>query len=270
MPDKKQIPFLIQLLDDASIRDSVMKELAAYGASLEREILALHLDVSEQQALLIRPLLTGEYASWLQSEWNHRRDEDNDKRRLEYALDVIAQFQFGRLYPKRLKMLLDNLADEFVARYTTRDALDLAEFLFQGYALQGVPQEEYYNPLNSNLVYVIEQRKGIPISLACVYILVGDRLGLKIEGCNFPGHFLAIANGKTLIDCFNGGLVIDREALASINAQVTLSDLLKLQCNTAAILARVLRNLITAYQQVGDDSTANAMGDLLYDVESKM
>jgi regulator of sirC expression with transglutaminase-like and TPR domain len=88
---------------------------------------------------------------------------------------------------------------------------------------------------------------------------------LKIEGCNFPGHFLAVASTKkqkVIVDCFNGGTFINEESLAAVNAQVTRQDILRLQCDATAIIVRVLRNLANAYQQNGEEANAQLMIEL--------
>jgi regulator of sirC expression with transglutaminase-like and TPR domain len=274
MPNINQLPSLIQLLEDETIRSYVMKQLAAFGPSVEDELRQQHIVLNGEHARLIRSLLDQPYREWVERSWGSWCEKKTDKAQLETGLDILAQFQLGCLYPMRVGVLLDRLADEYDARYAQRDALDLSEFLFQGYGqgygLHGADQEDFYNPMNSNLVHVIEQRRGIPISLACVYILVGSRLGLTIEGCNFPGHFLAVASTnrrKVIVDCFNGGTFINDESLASVNAQITSRDILSMRCSVPMIIARILRNLITAYQHAGDDANANTMSTLLHSVE---
>lgn len=265
IPNISQLPSLIRLLEDESIRDAVMRELASFGPSLEEEIERQTIPLSAANALLLRPLFA-QYPSWLKDNWTGWQLKKSDNEQLEAALDLLARFQYGRLYPVSLRTLLDNLADEYDARYTRRDALDLSEFLFQVYALRGVDEDDFYNPLNSNLVYVIKQKRGIPISLACVYILVGDRLELNIEGCNFPGHFLAVAStrqDKVLVDCYNGGRTISKETLANANAKLSGFDILRLKCTAGMIVARVLHNLVAEYESTGDVESASIMNELL-------
>ncbi len=265
MPNISQLSSLIRLLEDVSIRDTVMNELASFGPSLEKEIERQGIPLSAVNALLLRPLFA-HYPSWLKDSWTSWLLKKSDNEQLETALDLLARFQYGRLYPVSLRTLLDNLADEYDSRYARRDALDLSEFLFQGYALRGVDEDDFYNPLNSNLVYVIEQKRGIPISLACVYILVGDRLELKIEGCNFPGHFLAVAStrqDKVLVDCYNGGRTISKETLANAKAKLSGFDILRLKCTAGMIVARVLHNLVAEYESTGDVESASIMNELL-------
>lgn len=252
--DKTQLRYLIRLLEDQSIRTDVLQSLSSFSGDLEQEIERQQITVTAEQAFLIRPLLDRQYREWLIGVWKSWETKRSDKQRLETALDLLAQFQLGRLYPVKLRTLLDNLADEYDARYAQRDALDLSEFLFQGFGLHGV----------------IEHRRGIPISLACIYILVGERLGLSIEGCNFPGHFLAIARTrrqKVIVDCFNGGTFINEESLASVQAKITHEEILRMQCAAPVIVARVLRNLVTAYQHAGDEPGASTMSELLHTIE---
>ena len=122
--------------------------------------------------------------------------------------------------------------------------------------------------MNSSLVYVIERRRGIPISLVAIYMLVGRRLGLTIEGCNFPGHFLALArevDTTFVIDCYNGGLVIDNAILSRYfdPVTVTVEDLLRLRATTPMIVSRVLRNLLNAYRATAQSKDLELIEELL-------
>jgi regulator of sirC expression with transglutaminase-like and TPR domain len=43
---------------------------------------------------------------------------------------------------------------------------------------------------------VIESRRGIPISLAVLWLEMAQGLGLNAQGVGFPGHFLVKVNLK--------------------------------------------------------------------------
>lgn len=248
---RTQLPSLLGLLEDESIRPSVMNALGAFGPTLEEDIRLLQIPLSAQQALLVRSLLDEQYEARVVGQFTQWMQEDKEDERLERFQRLVAEFQFGKLYPAQLRSLLDALADEYDARYAVRDPLLLAEFLFQGYALRGVAEDDYYNPLNSNLIYVIEQRRGIPISLACIYILVGRRLDIRIEGCNMPGHFLAMFRKhrrNVYVDCYRAGTVLDVDTVRTMYSALTRRELATLQCDDFVIAARVLRNLAFAYE----------------------
>jgi regulator of sirC expression with transglutaminase-like and TPR domain len=162
-----------------------------------------------------------------------------------------------------LKDLLGGLAQEYSAKTPRSDEISLARFLFKEKGFRG-SESDYYNPANSNLVYVIEKKRGIPISLACVYMLVGRRLGLEIEGCGFPGHFLARirSGGRMLLaDCFNGGRLL-ADSDMELSSSEAVREILRTRMSPERIVARVLNNLIRAYQLAESAENGQLMADL--------
>lgn len=122
----------------------------------------------------------------------------------------------------------------------------------------------FLDPRNSFLNDVLERKLGIPISLSILYMEIGRRLGLSIEGISFPGHFLIklpADDGDIVLDPFAGGVSLDesdlKRRLQHVNhahsSQFTnsLADLLQAASNRA-ILARILRNLKSIYSNSGD------------------
>jgi len=275
MAGPNQLLSLIKLLDDESdvVREEVMRGFTTFGPSLADEIKRQHLSLTDAQRRLLQPLLDASGREWLRQVWQSWFTIESDKKRLETALAILADFLSSRIHPLTLEAALDQLAQRFTSQGAQVNAIELASFLFYQQGLKGAPPDDYYNPQNSNLIYVIEQKRGIPISLTCLYILVGHRVGLAIEGCNFPGHFLAIApvrQRRVLVDCFNGGRLIQEKDLARIKADITIEDILRLQCQSAVIIARILRNLRHAYQQAGKDQDAQLMSELLLPLQEEI
>ncbi|MCI0707443.1 MAG: transglutaminase-like domain-containing protein [Ignavibacteriae bacterium] len=275
MPNPKNLPHLLKLLDDDSpvVQENVLKELSSFGPSLKRELAKLNIPVSDDLQQKMTNLLEEYNGRWLREAWHSWFDLENDKEKLEIAMGLLAEYQYGRGYPVQLKTLLDELAEEFRETAKKQDALTLAHFLFKVRRLKGA-DADYYNPINSNLIYVIEEKRGIPISLACVYILVGKRLQYDVEGINFPGHFLARAvtsKRSFIVDCYNGGRCLGEQEAVSWNngPPVPIKDLLPLECDAHTIIARVLRNLINAYQQEGNVNNVELMTELLEMMENE-
>lgn len=74
---------------------------------------------------------------------------------------------------------------------------------------------DYYDPNNSYLHRVITTRRGIPISLAVIYMELAQQIDLDIKGISFPGHFLmklSVPSGEIILDPFNGSS-LSREEL---------------------------------------------------------
>jgi hypothetical protein len=259
MPDPRQLPYLLRLLDDDSpdVRGAVLDQFAAYGDSLEEYLRGVSLPEHPRLRRLIQSLVREGRRRRLAAGWAGLAAIRGDKPRLEAGQDLISRFLRADSSGETLGHALDALAGEFRSGLYEKDALALSEFLFQIKGLAGA-REAYYNPVNSDLMHVITKGEGLPISLACIYMLVAHRLGMSVEGCNLPGHFLALAlhgGRKFVIDCFNGGIVLLDSDLArlSSSAPVKTADLAALECDAGVILARVLRNLNAAFRRSEDE-----------------
>lgn len=169
-----------------------------------------------------------------------------------------------------LAPLLDGLAEEFRKSGEPMRPTALARYLFTERGFRGA-DADFYNPDNSDLVRVIEKGHGIPISLACIFMLVGHRLGFDISGCDVPEHFLtrATEGGEdAVIDCFDGGRALDADRLAQLEKKYApeFSRLVKSRAAPEAIVARVLRNLINAYHLAGERQASQFMWSLAEDL----
>ncbi len=118
--------------------------------------------------------------------------------------------------------------------------------------------DAYYDPRNSYLNEVLARRTGIPITLSIVYLEVGRRVGLRLQGVSFPGHFLVtlrLNRGQLVLDPFTGGASqsLDdlRGRLARLVpgervAEIDVAELLE-TATPRQIVARMLRNLKAIY-----------------------
>lgn len=92
----------------------------------------------------------------------------------------------------------------------TLDALN--EVLFEQLGFRG-NEEDFFNPANSYINRVMDLRRGIPISLSAVYMMVSRRLGLPVVGIGMPSHFLCryqTAVAEVYIDPFHRGRFLSR------------------------------------------------------------
>jgi regulator of sirC expression with transglutaminase-like and TPR domain len=176
---------------------------------------------------------------------------------------LIAQSACPHLDVRACLARIDALAQRLSAQVPedsseTQRILALNRFLFeqQGFAPN---VEDYYDPRNSLLNEVLERRVGIPITLSILYIEVGRRIGLALEGVSFPGHFLVkcrLRDGTAILDPFCGGVSLSlndlqqrlREVRGGEVSRAIVAGLL-VSANKKEILARVLRNLKAIYLQ---------------------
>ncbi|HVC12801.1 MAG TPA: tetratricopeptide repeat protein [Burkholderiales bacterium] len=138
----------------------------------------------------------------------------------------------------------------------------LNRFLFDDLGYWG-NTDDYYDPRNSYLNEVMDRKTGIPITLSILYMEIGRRIGLPLEGVSFPGHFLVrlrLRGTLLVLDPFLGGapqsdgelrerleLVIPAGATGGLPvSQLPLEQFLE-PAGNRQILARVLRNLKGIY-----------------------
>ena len=188
---------------------------------------------------------------------------------LAHACLLIAQDAYPNLPVERYLGDIERMAMRLRGRMPQTSAPEervaaLNQFLFEDLGFRG-NTEEYYDPRNSYLNDVIDRKVGIPISLSVVYMAVGRRVGLPLEGVSFPGHFLVrlrMRQGVLVLDPFAGGAPqseadlrdrLQRVIPPGATDRVPLSELPLDQFIEAAtnrqILARVLRNLKTIYRE---------------------
>jgi regulator of sirC expression with transglutaminase-like and TPR domain len=185
----------------------------------------------------------------------------------------IAQDDFPQLDTQAVLAEIDALAVKLKQRFPV-DAVPvqrlrwLNRFFFQELGFAG-NVNHYHDPNNSYLHQVLSSRRGIPITLAVLYIELATQIGLTARGISFPGHFLVKLRmhagqhpGEVVIDPFTGHSMSrdeliellapykrDRGLLGDFDAPLGLF----LQSASARdVLARMLRNLKEIYRSAGN------------------
>jgi regulator of sirC expression with transglutaminase-like and TPR domain len=172
----------------------------------------------------------------------------------EPTLDVQQVLDDVARLVKRVKARMPEAADDL-----TRLA-NLTQVFYKDLGF-GMNANDYYAPENSYIFDVLRTRRGIPISLAVIWLELAQALDLQAQGISFPGHFLvkvALEGGLVVLDPLTGeslGLDSLSERLSPYRApedQFAAPDLdegetplgLYLQaCPPRDMLARMLRNL---------------------------
>lgn len=113
---------------------------------------------------------------------------------------------------------------------------------------------DYYNEENSYLNRVLKRRAGIPISLSALFLLIGWRLRLRIEGVGMPGHFIcraAAEDGEMFIDVFNQGEILTREDCIALirRAGHRFQSVMLKPSSAREMLARMCGNLYAIYSK---------------------
>lgn len=215
---------LLQLLqdDDSDTVSLVKEQLTSRGAVALPELKALLAAAEGAAARHLREVLAD----------IEKREADHVFGRLclafgesgdleEAAWRLAATFLPGEDFQTH-RDLLNTWGAEVARRIalvsTERDRIEtLVEFLGHELRFRG-NEDDYYSLSNSLLPEVIETRLGNPITLSLLYLLVGRRAGLPVDGVGLPGHFV-IRHRADFFDPFHGGRRLGLEECRALLAQ---------------------------------------------------
>jgi len=260
MPALAQLDHLITLLDDESpvVQEALQREFTNMRRELPERLKHLDRQLTLDEERHVGRLLEPARKAELEATWMRWRWLDNSHAQLEEGLAQISAYLNGwRTQPGDLAQRLDALAEEAFRDGGRMDARELSEWLFamkDGTVRFRGNSKDYYSARNSNLFWVLETGLGNPISLCCLYRLLGQRFGLDIQGCNFPGHFLArveMLDRSWLVDCFNRGRFMLAGDVAKHHpaANPAIEEVIRQPATVDQTLLRILRNLDEACER---------------------
>ena len=122
------------------------------------------------------------------------------------AMDEYPELDVQRV-PGEMDLLLARLKRRVAHSVEPAQRLQtLNRYFFRDLGFGG-NLNHYHDPENSYLHAVLQTRRGIPVSLAVLWLELAGGIGLSVHGVGFPGHFLVRADlpdGSILLDPFTG------------------------------------------------------------------
>jgi serine protease Do len=208
----------------------------------------------ESQAARLRDLAEAVHRGNVQAELAGLLANSEEGTDLFYAALLISKLDNPDLEMAVYQEELENMARQ-IRKRLPEDAdesarLDLlSSYLFEENGFHG-SRTDYYNRANSYMNQVLEDREGLPITLAVLYLELGRRIGVEnLFGVALPGHFMVRHGGESepekWIDVFDGGKVLTREEtslLARRFGTVLREDHFQ-PASKREIIVRMLRNL---------------------------
>ncbi len=200
------------------------------------------------------------------------------------AAIAVSMHQLPEIHPQDSERELAGYAKIIRSRVrgTQQQAMlaHLHDYIFDELAYAG-NSEDYYAPSNSYLPEVVSSRRGMPITLAMVYKIVGEKLGLTIRGVGLPGHFIAAVHtdmGILYVDAFGQGRVLSevecRNRVESIFSDtVEWNDQMLNPVNNRMWISRMIQNLLhifTTNQQWTDVAAMLELQMVLWPKQSQL
>ncbi|MDP7278141.1 MAG: transglutaminase family protein [Planctomycetaceae bacterium] len=288
-PTQKLITLINKLVTDISpqgdFSDTLLTKLTPTGGP-GTQVLRNRARLLEQQASQLRELARVVHHRRVVAELQKTRKQPDARIDLLHAALLIAWLDNDELdveaYRRQFDRMAADLANKLAKQATTAEKLSaLRKHFFNELGFHG-SRIDYYNRSNSYLNEVLDDREGLPISLSLLYIELGRRIGLKIEGIGLPGHFVVRpASTKTpalLVDVFDGGRTMPREKAERLIVEAhqprptgdarkrIIAEFLAPETRRA-ILVRMASNLSNIAQRRSDEKAISRYADVILAVD---
>ncbi len=286
MINQTEVNSLIRLLDDPDqeIYNHVHDKLLSYGSEAIE-----HLESAFEQAFdsiqqelianLVHEIQFGIVKNDLKL-WLHGGAFD-----LLQGILVINRYQYPDLDEQKIINQIEAIKrDVWIQMMNEASAAEQIKLInhvfYHIYGFSG-NTSNHLDPQNSYLSQVLESKKGNQISLAIIYSIVAQKLDIPVYGVNLPQHFILAYVDETqqsefesgilfYINAFNKGFIFGRRDVDQFLKQLNLKSDKQFYepCSNTDIIKRVLRNLISAYENLGATDKVAEVNELLAIVEA--
>jgi len=272
---KKELKALVSLLEDRSLRDGIENKILELGTDtipfLEEEWentfdpgLQGYLEdiIHKLQIELLKERLV---------EWKQSESDDLIK-----GMWIIATYQYPDLSLEKLQQDFEQLYYEVWLEHKPEahhfDKVKFINSVFFGKLKFRANTRNFHSPANSMINIVMETKKGNPISLSVLYLMIAQKLEMPVYGVNLPNMFILTYKNEEeqfYINAFNRGLIFSREDIDSYITQINLAPrpIFYEPCSHTDIVIRSLRNLSIAFEKLDDHAKADEVKELLALIE---
>jgi regulator of sirC expression with transglutaminase-like and TPR domain len=274
MLDDNNLKALVSLLgdDDAEIISHVKEKIVSLGDGmiplLEREWETnFNPHVQKRIVNLIHSIQYGGLLNRLTS-W-----KDDGGTDLLEGMWLVATYQYPDLDYNKIKAEFEQLFYEawvdMKEDLNSADTVKILNNVVFGKLKFSANTKNFHSPSNSMINNVLESRKGNPIALCVVYLLIAQKLKLPIYGVNLPNLFILTyktdEEPQFYINAFNKGLIFSKADIDNYISHLNLTPnpIYFDPCDHIDIIARVFRNLIVSFEKIGEAEKVKEVKELL-------
>ena len=268
---------IVGLLDDPSppVRQAVVDEILSHGTT-GRKFLTDICKGNEielrRHALAILEILDKDSPIKMFSRFIKSQNYE-----LESGYILLSRIDDPDLAVTDVMQKLDDIALRcqtlFTSPLSPRDRCRIINrVIFHEYGFTG-NRSDFDNPQNTFVHSLFETRKGLPISLAILYLMVARRLELKLEPVGVPGRFMVgcfLEKEPFFIDVFENGKFRSLEDLLYyLEVNEFEADLGHFgPCPVGEVLSRCCRNLANQYRLLFEDEKSDLYQSFVEEFES--
>ncbi len=275
----KELNALVSLLDDTDqeVKNHVWEKLTSFGHEvipfLEKKWEeSFNPDIQKEIEELVHNLQFSQLKERLK-EW--KRSEDQD---LLAGLWILNTYQYPDLDFEKLSADMHQIYFDVWTAFKNDlmpyEQVRIINSVLFNQLRFSANTKNFHSPANSMLSSVLETKKGNPISICSIYLLVAQKLGLPIYGVNLPNLFVLTYKSKDAsfyINAFNKGLIFSKQDINNYleHLKIESRDTFFQPCTHKDILIRSMRNLVVAFEKLGELQKVDEIHQLLDILESE-
>jgi len=270
--NKKEIKALIHLLDDpdTEISDVVTGNLKELGIDIIPELESawestMDLHYQEKIENIIQEIQAGNVKKNLTT-WRESGSRD-----LLEGVFWVAKYQYPDLEIGQIRKQIDRISGdiwlELNNRLTALEKVRIINHILFDVHKFSRNNRNFYAPGNSFINLLLESKKGNPVSLAILYILVAKNLSLPIYGINLPKIFILAymdeyeddkrrtspQQALFYINPYHSGAVLGKREIDHYLAhhKIKIRESFFTPFTNEEIIKRLLLNLTLSYEKLG-------------------
>jgi regulator of sirC expression with transglutaminase-like and TPR domain len=268
-----ELKALVSLLDDDD--DQIVSHIEEKIRSLGKEIIPY---LEQEWESTFSPTLQRKIENLIHTlqyrllkerlqEWYESPEQD-----LLTGLWLVSTYQYPDIELAKLKQDLEQIYYEAWLEFRPDlypfDQVKVVNGVLFSKLKFGANTKNFHSPGNSLINIVLETRKGNPISLCIIYMLVAQKLKLPIYGVNLPNLFILTYKDEKVqfyINAFNRGLIFSKQDIENYIHELRLTPQTSFfePCSNLEILRRTLRNLVMSFDKMGEHAKAEEVKELL-------
>ena len=197
---------------------------------------------------------------------------------------ILSQYQYPDLDTKTIELQIEQLIKEIWIELnnnlTSLEKIKLINhILFEVHGYKGNVRN-FYAPQNSYINDVLNNKKGSPLSLSLLYLIIAQKCELPIRGVNLPKHFIIAYINEELyagdpirfyINPFSQGTILSRQDLERFleKEKLELKTIFFSPCSNKIIIKRLLANLLQSYSKHGNKEKSEEIQGFIQLFKSK-
>ncbi len=274
-----QLDALVSLLDDPDmeVKNHVRHKIISLGSEIipfleQKWETSFNPEVQKEIEELVHDLQFSLVKSRL-AEWRDTEDRD-----LLTGLWILNTYQYPDLDYAKLNAEMHQIYFEVWTSFKNDlqpyDQIRIINNVLFNTLRFSANTKNFHSPGNSMLSTVLDTKKGNPISLCAIYLLVAKKLGLPIYGVNLPNLFVLTyksADVTFYINAFNKGLIFSRQDIFNYLEHLKIEpkeDYFE-PCAHLDIILRSLRNLGNAFEKLGEATKVEEVREMISILENQ-